>query len=73
MRIDSDCDLFGTNPPLGTFNVVGIGSQFDTESPYTSGYQLFPRSIFDVQDQVSRPISLWIRMTLSFLETKEQM
>jgi hypothetical protein len=52
MRIDSDCDLFGTNPPEGTFNVVGIGSQFDTESPYTSGYQLFPRSIFDIQDQV---------------------
>jgi hypothetical protein len=58
MRIDSDCDLFGTNPPLGTFNVVGIGSQFDTESPYTSGYQIFPRSIFDVQDQVLSDFTL---------------
>jgi hypothetical protein len=52
VRIDSDCDLFGTNPPMGTFNLVGIGSQFDTESPYNSGYQVFPRSIFDIQDQV---------------------
>jgi len=52
LRIDSDCDLFGTNPPEGTFNVVGIGSQFDTDVPYDSGYQLFPRYIEDVQDEV---------------------
>ncbi|GGH77781.1 DUF5689 domain-containing protein [Phaeocystidibacter marisrubri] len=48
MRIDSDCDLSGTPAPVGTFDVIGVGSQYDNSSPYTSGYQVFPRIIEDI-------------------------
>ena len=48
MRIDSDTDIDGTPAPTGSFDVVGAGSQFDNSSPYTSGYQIFPRSLNDI-------------------------
>lgn len=48
MRIDSDTDIDGTTAPTGTFDVIGAGGQFDNSSPYTSGYQLFPRSLNDI-------------------------
>lgn len=31
------------------FQVKGIGSQFDTDAPYSSGYQLMPRYISDFE------------------------
>jgi 2',3'-cyclic-nucleotide 2'-phosphodiesterase (5'-nucleotidase family)/plastocyanin len=44
MRIDSDMPLADSvNPPAEPFNVIGVGGQFDGSSPYTSGYQIFPR------------------------------
>ncbi len=48
MRIDSDTDIDGTPAPTGTFDVTGVGSQFDNSSPYTEGYQLFPRMLTDI-------------------------
>lgn len=48
MRIDNDCDLYGTSPPADTFDVIGLGYQFDNSSPYTSGYQLYPRYQEDI-------------------------
>ncbi len=48
VRIDADCNLYGTAAPTGTFDVVGVGSQYDNSSPYTSGYQLFPRDTNDI-------------------------
>lgn len=42
LRIDSDTDIPGSAAPTGSFNVTGIGGQFDSSSPYTAGYQLFP-------------------------------
>ena len=48
MRVDADCNLYGTNPPTGLFDVVGVGSQFDFSNPYTSGYQVFPRDTNDI-------------------------
>ena len=48
MRIDADCNLYGTSAPTGMFDVIGIGSQFDNSNPYTSGYQLFPRDTNDL-------------------------
>ena len=48
MRIDADVDLFGTNAPDFTFNLTGIGGQFDSEAPYTEGYQILPRYIPDI-------------------------
>ncbi|MBT8188791.1 MAG: T9SS type A sorting domain-containing protein, partial [Bacteroidia bacterium] len=48
MRIDSDIDISGMEPPTGTFTVTGTGGQFDNESPFDSGYQIFPRSTQDI-------------------------
>ena len=48
MRIDSDTDIDGSTAPAGTFDVTGIGSQFDSSSPYDEGYQIFPRQLTDI-------------------------
>ena len=48
LRIDADVDLYSQPCPVGTFDVVGIGGQFDNSNPYTSGYQMLPRYIADV-------------------------
>lgn len=48
MRIDNDCDLFGTSAPADTFDVIGLGYQFDNSLPYTSGHQLYPRYTQDI-------------------------
>jgi plastocyanin len=48
VRIDDDVDLFNTNYPTGTFNLTGIGGQFDNTSPYFDGYQILPRYIEDI-------------------------
>ncbi len=52
MRIDEDTDVFGTDVKLGTFNVVGIGGQFDSSSPYDDGYQFIPRYLEDLSESV---------------------
>ncbi len=49
MRIDNDVNIFGTDPPSVPFNLVGLGGQFDSSSPYTDGYQIFPRYLADIQ------------------------
>jgi predicted extracellular nuclease len=48
MRIDSDTDIDGSTAPVGTFDVTGIGSQYDSSSPYDEGYQIFPRQLTDI-------------------------
>jgi DNA/RNA endonuclease YhcR with UshA esterase domain len=48
IRIDSDGNIDGSPAPSSTFDVVGIGSQFDNSSPYTSGYQIMPRDTNDI-------------------------
>lgn len=53
MRIDNDCDLYGTNAPTTQFHVTGIGGQFDNSSPYTDGYQIFPRYQADIVSSVN--------------------
>lgn len=48
IRIDNDIDAFSLPVPTGSvFKVTGILSQFDSSSPYNSGYQLMPRYIAD--------------------------
>ena len=51
MRIDSDVDVSGdaafpANLANG-FHLTGIGGQYDSSSPYTDGYQIFPRYVAD--------------------------
>lgn len=51
MRVDSDTDVddsLSLNIGDSICSVVGIGGQFDNSSPYTSGYQVFPRYYTDV-------------------------
>lgn len=49
VRIDNDVDLYSAEAPTGTFNVTGIVGQYDSESPYLEGYQLFPRYSADIE------------------------
>lgn len=49
MRIDNEVDLYSQSPPTGNFDVCGLGGQFDSSSPYTSGYQLLPRYQADLK------------------------
>ncbi len=49
MRIDADVDLYSQPVPVGMFHVCGLGNQFDSSNPYTSGYQFFPRYIADIK------------------------
>lgn len=50
VRIDNNTEL-STIPILSgsLFNVIGLGAQFDTEAPYTDGYQLMPRYGADLE------------------------
>ncbi|MBP7184069.1 MAG: lamin tail domain-containing protein [Saprospiraceae bacterium] len=48
MRIDDQCDLFSSAAPVGIFDAIGIGGQFDNSAPYTTGYQFLPRYIADI-------------------------
>ena len=48
MRIDADVDLYGAVAPVGMFDVVGIGGQFDFSAPHFDGYQLLPRYQADI-------------------------
>lgn len=48
LRIDSDTDVDGMAAPMGFFNVTGIGGQYDYDSAYFEGYQLFPRYMSDI-------------------------
>lgn len=41
-------NLGGAAPTTPVFNIVGVGGQFDNSSPFTSGYQIFPRAAADV-------------------------
>ncbi len=49
MRIDSDTEVFGTSPPAMTFNLTGIGGQFDNSFPFTDDYNIFPRFTSDIE------------------------
>ncbi len=48
VRIDNDVNLYNQAPPPVPFDLTGIGSQFDPDTPYVSGYQILPRYIPDV-------------------------
>jgi len=48
IRIDNEVNLYSMLAPTGTFDVTGIGGQFDPEAPYDEGYQLLPRYTEDI-------------------------
>ncbi len=48
IRIDNDSEIYGHPHPLGTFNITGLGGQYDKIKPYFDGYQLLPRYLTDI-------------------------
>jgi hypothetical protein len=48
MRIDKDTNIDGSPAPVGPFTITGIGDQYDTTSPYTTGWQIKPRFLADL-------------------------
>ena len=58
LYIDEDTDVFGTTAPAGVFTTSGIGSQFDSSSPFTSGYELRPRYLDDLSEPVNALFSV---------------
>lgn len=57
-RISPSSNLVGAAPPAGTFSVVGVLGQFDSLTPFDSGYQLFPRATTDLLPAVATPASI---------------
>jgi plastocyanin len=48
LRIDNDVDLAKLPAPKAPFNLTAIMGQFDSTSPFTEGYQFFPRYSADI-------------------------
>ncbi len=46
--IDKDTGANGTPEPVGYFDVIGVVKQYDTSSPYTTGYEICPRFATDI-------------------------
>ncbi|HES59874.1 MAG TPA: T9SS type A sorting domain-containing protein, partial [Caldithrix sp.] len=49
LHIDKDTDIPGRSQPVWPQHITGIFSQYDYSAPYTSGYQIIPRSINDFE------------------------
>ncbi len=50
MAVDKDTNIDGTPTPTGTFNLIGVVYQYDSDSPYNSGYKILPRSTDDIEE-----------------------
>jgi hypothetical protein len=48
IRIDKDIETYNSPAPPEPFDLTGIGGQFDSSNPYTSGYQVTPRNNKDI-------------------------
>ncbi|MDF1696335.1 MAG: lamin tail domain-containing protein [Saprospiraceae bacterium] len=67
IRVDSDTEVAGWDPgpTSGIWNIAGIGGQFDSDSPFLSGYQIYPRYITDfalvlnVEDELDVEIAIY--------------
>ncbi|MBN1503466.1 MAG: hypothetical protein JW952_00215, partial [Candidatus Eisenbacteria bacterium] len=56
LYIDKDCGANGTPEPVGYFDVIGVLKQYDTSSPYTTGYEICPRFATDIIQQGYGPV-----------------
>lgn len=48
IRVDNNVDFANQPAPGGTFDIIGVVSQFKNASPYIGGYQLMARSKKDI-------------------------
>ncbi len=58
-RIDNDTDLKNNPEPTYPINAIGIGSQFDSSTPYDGGYQFIPTTYADITQGVAAPPSAY--------------
>ena len=62
LRVDADvADVYNAPCPVGIFDVIGIGGQFDPSAPHNSGYQFLPRYLADFYYPV--PVSYDLAVT----------
>ncbi|MEX2484293.1 MAG: T9SS type A sorting domain-containing protein [Brumimicrobium sp.] len=47
VRVTAASPLANSSTPAGTFEITGVGGQYDFNSPYDGGYQLFPCSVVE--------------------------
>lgn len=66
LRIDSDTEVadWEEGPISNVYRITGIGGQFDNDSPFDSGYQMFPRYISDFEPAAAVDDELEARVTL---------
>ncbi len=69
VRVDNNTDLYNLSAPEGTFDVIGVGGQFDNSAPYDGGYQLFPRSAMDISVEVVEEIRTYPAYTIGQVTT----
>ena len=53
LRVDADTDIWGSTSPTFPQDITGVLGQYDSSIPYSSGYQLLPRTLTDFGDPVS--------------------
>jgi len=58
LRIDSDIDIDGTLPPVGYFDLIGLGGQNDFAKPYDSAYYIFPRYKGDIIKKTQKVLTM---------------
>lgn len=49
IRIDNASEVADSEAPIGTFNITGIGWQFDNNEPLTEDYQLYATTLADIE------------------------
>ncbi len=64
LRIAGATDISGLQPPEGTFDLIGIGGQFDNAAPYFQGYQILPRYMQDI-DPYNEDVPTYVLRELS--------
>ncbi|HRH99845.1 MAG TPA: lamin tail domain-containing protein [Saprospiraceae bacterium] len=69
IRIDNDVELVSLKAPTGTFDITGIGSQFDASSPYFDGYQLMPRYAADINPYITEG-NVYSKQTIAKVSTE---
>jgi hypothetical protein len=56
LYVNKHVNFVGALAPQSAFDVIGVVGQYKTSSPYTSGYQLTPRSSSDIITSTSGPL-----------------
>ena len=69
LRIERQCNLQGTAVPAPVFEITGMGSQLDVDTPYLSTYQLVPRNKTDLVITAAKDIAIVIN-ELTAIPTK---